>query len=245
MSFPVLPPEALPAVGRVLFPLGRAHDLLRPAQSEGAFRNTRGLVLPGDFRLPFSMVPEDKRGEMTLTEARKILGLGPDEDPRPHLAEFRTVRERIADMVRAAPNEQLAQRYQEGLVEFDRALAAVREYLEALGLVPRVEDVKVEEAPSIPKGHPVFVAENLVSRQVALPMVTPPAPDVSMEEEDPEPSAGRIFRIVAWTLLLLSLVGFGGWAYLKVEEERRLTRDARIAFLERQGAIFIENRRWP
>ena len=33
--------------------------------------------------------------------------------------------------------------------------------------------------------------------------------------------------------------------YLKVEEERELSKHARVAFLERQGAIFIENRRWP
>lgn len=32
---------------------------------------------------------------MTLTEARKILGLGPDEDTRHHLDEFHAVRERI------------------------------------------------------------------------------------------------------------------------------------------------------
>ncbi len=180
---------------------------------------------------------------MTLTEARRILGLGPDDDPRPHLAEFRAVRERIADMVRTAPNEELARRYQEGLVEFDRALAAVREYLEALGLIPRLADVRVAEAASAERGHAVFVTENLVSDQVVLPAVSEPMDD--FEEENPEPSTGQIFRAVAWMLVLLSLVGFGGWAYLKVEEERRLMRDARIAFLERQGAIFIENRRWP
>jgi parallel beta-helix repeat protein len=177
---------------------------------------------------------------MTLTEARKILGLGPDEDPRPHLVEFRAVRERIADMVRTAPNEHLAQRYQEGLVEFDRALAAVREYLEALGLVPRESDVNVAE-----RGHPVFVTENLVSGGVALPAVPEQAADFSEGGEDPEPAPWRIFRVAAWSLVFLSLIGFGGWAYLKVEEEKRLMRDARIAFLERQGAIFIENRRWP
>ncbi|RPJ34431.1 MAG: hypothetical protein EHM17_06590, partial [Verrucomicrobiaceae bacterium] len=70
---------------------------------------------------------------MDSSEARKILGLGPDEDPRPHLAEFQAARERIAEMVRTAPNDQLAMRYQEGLVEFDQALAAIREHLEALG----------------------------------------------------------------------------------------------------------------
>ena len=36
------------------------------------------------------------------------------------------MRERIAEMVRAAPNDELARRYQDGLVEFDLALAAVR-----------------------------------------------------------------------------------------------------------------------
>jgi parallel beta-helix repeat protein len=194
------------------------------------------------FRLSFYMRSENKGGAMTLTEARKILGLGPDEDPRPHMAEFRAVREKIADMVRSAPNDELANRYQEGLVEFDRALAAVREYLEALGLLPRAADVRVGEEHA---GHPVFTSANLVSKEVSLPAVSAFARDVSEEMEDLDPPSGRIFRIVAWALLLLTLVGFGGWAYLKVEEERRLTRDARVAFLERQGAIFIENRRWP
>lgn len=181
---------------------------------------------------------------MTLTEARKILGLGPDEDPRPHLDEFHAVRERIADMVRSSPNEMLAARYQEGLVEFDRALAAVREYLEALGLIERVGDVKVEERPSAIRGHAVFVAENLVTEPAALPFFSQPLPDPCELEDEVQPS-GRAFRVLAWSLLFLSLIGFGGWVYLKIEEERDLTKRARVAFLERQGAIFIENRRWP
>ncbi len=173
---------------------------------------------------------------MTLTEARKILGLGPDEDPRPHLAEFRAVREKIAEMVRTSPNDELARRYQEGLVEFDQALAAVREYLEALGLIPRLADVNVAE-----RGHAVFVAENLVSDEVALPVV----PEATLDDFDLEAPKSRLFRVLIWSMILLSVVGFAAWAYLEVEEERRLSRDARIAFLERQGAIFIENRRWP
>ena len=181
---------------------------------------------------------------MTLTEARKILGLGPDEDPRPHLDEFRAVRERIADMVRTAPNEMLAARYQEGLVEFDRALAAVREYLEALGLIERVEDVKVAYQPSANRGHAVFTEENELNEPVGLPVVSQPLPELPDPEVDVQ-TAGSAFRMVAWSLLFLSLIGFGGWMYLKVEEERELNKRARIAFLERQGAIFIENRRWP
>lgn len=148
-------------------------------------------------------------------------------------------------MVRTAPNDELARRYQEGLVEFDRALAAVREYLEALGLIPREEDVRVGNAPLAERGHPVFLVENLVADDLSLPAVSEPAGYVSVEEDDPEPSTRQVFRAVVWMLVFLSLAGFGGWAYLKVEEERRLMRDARIAFLERQGAIFIENRRWP
>ena len=181
---------------------------------------------------------------MTLTEARKILGLGPDEDPRPQLAEFRVMRERIAEMVRAAPNDELARRYQEGLVEFDRALAAVREYLEALGLIPRLADVKVEEAPPVDCGDSDFKAENPLSGQVVPRAVSVAERDFS-EEENPEPSTARVLRFTLWCLIVLSVLGFGGWAYLEMEEEERISRIARIAFLERQGANFIENRRWP
>jgi parallel beta-helix repeat protein len=181
---------------------------------------------------------------MTLTEARKVLGLGPDEDPRPQLAEFRVMRERIAEMVRAAPNDELARRYQDGLVEFDRALAAVREYLEALGLIPRLADVKVEEAPPVDRGDSDFKAENPLSGQ-AVPRAVSVAERDFSEEENPEPSTARVLRFALWFLIVLSVLGFGGWAYLEMEEEERISRNARIAFLERQGANFIENRRWP
>ena len=181
---------------------------------------------------------------MTLTEARKVLGLGPDEDPRPQLAEFRAMRERIAEIIRAAPNDELARRYQDGLVEFDRALAAVREYLEALGLIPRLADVKVEEAPPVDCGDSDFKAENPLSGQVVPRAVSVAERDFS-EEENPEPSTARVLRFALWFLIVLSVLGFGGWAYLEMEEEERISRNARIAFLERQGANFIENRRWP
>ncbi|MCF7731398.1 MAG: right-handed parallel beta-helix repeat-containing protein [Akkermansiaceae bacterium] len=96
---------------------------------------------------------------MTLNEARQILGLGPDEDPRPHLREFRIVRERLAEMVRTAPTEVLAERYQQGLLDIDRALAAVREYLEELGLempgpqAPPVAVIEEEPEPARRRGR--------------------------------------------------------------------------------------------
>ncbi|MEY3897763.1 MAG: hypothetical protein RLZZ214_3284, partial [Verrucomicrobiota bacterium] len=71
---------------------------------------------------------------MKFSDALKILGLKAGEDPRPHLADFKDAREHIAGMVRNAPNDTLADHYQKGLIEFDQALAAVQEHLEASGL---------------------------------------------------------------------------------------------------------------
>jgi parallel beta-helix repeat protein len=70
---------------------------------------------------------------MTLSEARIILGLGPEEDPCPYLREFYLVREQLAEWVRDASDADEADRCQLGLMEIDRALAAVREYLDAAG----------------------------------------------------------------------------------------------------------------
>jgi len=182
---------------------------------------------------------------MTLTEARKILGLGPDEDPRPQLGEFKVAREQIAVMVRTAPNEMLAHRYQEGLVEFDKALAAVREYLEALGLIPREADVKVDEEPSAVRGSAIFIEENKVKERVGLPVLSQDLREPEDDMDYGELDSGKAFRFICWALLILTLVGFGGWMYYKIEEENDLKKQQRVAFLEREGAIFIENRRWP
>jgi tetratricopeptide (TPR) repeat protein len=91
---------------------------------------------------------------MNPGSARKILGLRPDEDARPHLEEFRLARERIAEMVRTAPNETLACRYQDGLIEFDQALAAIRESL---------------EEPEKPVAEPPAITERLEPAPVAAP----------------------------------------------------------------------------
>lgn len=67
---------------------------------------------------------------MTPADARKILGLGSDEDPRPLLAKLNAAREHLAAMVREAANDTIADRYQSELMEFDQALAAIRESME-------------------------------------------------------------------------------------------------------------------
>lgn len=147
---------------------------------------------------------------MTLADARRILGLGPDEDPRPHLAEFRAARGRIAEMVRTAPNDKLAMRYQDGLVEFDQALAAIREHLEALGL----------DAPRQPVEGKAAAAE-------------------------PEPTPRRrSLTWLAWVLVFLTGATGGGMLYIRNEQEKSRRLQERIAFLEREGSLYVENRRW-
>jgi len=115
---------------------------------------------------------------MTLSDARKILGLGPDDDPRPFLNEFKEARERIAEMVRTAPNDTLAERYQKGLVDFDKALAAVREHLEAIGLAPRPS-----ETPATPEPAPAEVA---APEAATIPEVVAPAETTAPVEAEPE-----------------------------------------------------------
>jgi parallel beta-helix repeat protein len=152
---------------------------------------------------------------MTLTEARKILGLGPDEDPRPHLSEFRAVRERIAEIVRSAPNETLAIRHQADLIEFDQALAAVQEYLEALGLTTSPPPPAAEESP--------VIAEEEMVESV---------------------QSSRALSYLAWFLVFLIGVSGGAWLFWKNEQFENEQRQIRIAFLERQGSMYIENRSW-
>jgi parallel beta-helix repeat protein len=151
--------------------------------------------------------------DMTLTDARKILGLGPDDDPRPHLAEFKAARGRIAEMVRTAPNDQLALRYQEGLVEFDRALAAIRENLESLG----------QEVP-----------------QAAKPQ---PTEKIAPSEKPAKPQERSVAWVVLMLVIIVGAVG-GGLLYLKNEQEKSRRLRVRIEFLEREGAMYVENRRW-
>jgi len=154
---------------------------------------------------------------MTHGEARKIFGLGPDEDPRPHLAEFKKARERIAELVRSARNEILAVRYQDGLVEFDQALAAIREYLETTG----------------PESQPTPATQRLEQASAA------PAPRAA----DAAPRRRSLAWLV-WLAVFLAGAAGGGLRYYQNEASKVLQRQARIALLEREGSVFVENRRW-
>ena len=249
---------------------------------------------------------------MTLAEARKILGLGPEDDPRPFMAEFKEARDRIAEMVRTAPNDTLATRYQQGLVDFDRALAAVREHLEATGAISKTTDTlspdsvqetaavlptkeavpEIKTTGPIPEPKPTEtkilepvsetkppeakvidpVPEKPIVSDIPVPPPLPPSNEPpgppaepivfgSKKESVEKPAAAttplathsveespRKSRSSAKAVWLLTVVLFataGGLYYLKTDEDRRLQVQGRIAFLEQQGAVFIENRRWP
>lgn len=129
---------------------------------------------------------------MTLDEARRVLGLGPDEDPATHLVEFRAAREKIAELVRTAPTDALAERYQEGLVEFDKALAAVREHLEAL---EKKAEKPVADAPAVfippPVPEPVSAKIPEVAEVEPVAVKPPPveAPEKPVKAVEPEPVA--------------------------------------------------------
>ncbi|MES2437961.1 MAG: right-handed parallel beta-helix repeat-containing protein [Verrucomicrobiota bacterium] len=174
---------------------------------------------------------------MTLNEARKILGLAPEEDSLPHLEEFKVAREHIAAMVRSAPNEVLADRYQKGLIEFDQALAAIREHHEAAGGGTMPSSFSRDEQSIPPPAKTVVLGVALGSPKVA-----------SAEVPDGEPvmveSGGRWLSYLAWFVVFLVGAMGGAWIYLKSEQAKNDQRLIRIAFLERQGSIFIENRRW-
>lgn len=84
---------------------------------------------------------------MTLDEARKILKLAPDEDPRAHFAEFQTARAEIAAMIRNAPDPAASGRLMKGLIEFDEALAVIKKHV---GPLPG--DLDPDAALNIPAG---------------------------------------------------------------------------------------------
>lgn len=165
---------------------------------------------------------------MNLQEARRVLGLGPDEDPVPHLEEFEEARKRIEEMVRAAPNPALAGRYRIGLEEFEKALTVIQG-----GGIPAVTECAAE---------------------IELPPEKPPAPTakllpVSGEDAGPETVLAsapkrRWPAVLLWLFVILAVAGGGVLFHYKNEESQRLLRQTRITFLEREGAFYLENRRW-
>jgi tetratricopeptide (TPR) repeat protein len=191
---------------------------------------------------------------MTLDEARRILGLAADEDPAAHLAEFTAARNRIAELVRTAPNETLALRYQDGLVEFERALAALREELdkEDPELVRRREwmaAARGSDRPEEPAARPPADSPAASPPAAVAPAETTaealPVADEEEPEDLPRPSYWEPARVLSLLLILAVALGGGGALWLKVREHQRFQLQERLTFLETLGAKMIDARQWP
>ncbi len=178
---------------------------------------------------------------MTQNEARKILGLGPNEDPTPYLGEFKNARDRIAAMVKGAPNETLAVRYRKGLEDFDQALVVIQN--------PDSGESPADSKQSAAEEKPAAVEKPIPppAPTVVLGTVPPAAKPVTpletvADEEELKPS--RALSFVVWFFVIFIGAAGGVWLYLKNEQFKEDQKMIRVVFLERQGSIFIENRRW-
>lgn len=180
---------------------------------------------------------------MTLEEARRILGLSADENPTDHFDEFTAARNRIADLVRTAPNETIALRYQDGLVEFEQALAALREEMN-------------KEDPEVAKRNEWMAAARgsdspppgiePAAAPAPAPPPAPPATDLVPEfDEAPLPTPRNTARAVSYLLILVVALGGSGLLWLKMKEHQKFQIQERLTFLERLGAKMIDARQWP
>lgn len=189
---------------------------------------------------------------MTLEEARRILGLSADENPTEHLAEFKAARNRIADLVRTAPNETIALRYQDGLVEFERALAALREEMDKED--PEETRRKAWMAAALGVDASLEATPAAATKPATSP--TPPVPStrtVTVPESPPEtedlddPPAAPVNKARVFSYLLILAVGIGGSGLLwvKMKEDEKFRIQERLTFLERLGGKMIDARQWP
>jgi tetratricopeptide (TPR) repeat protein len=203
---------------------------------------------------------------MTLEEARRILGLSANEDVRNRLGEFTAARDRIADMVRSAPNETLALRYQDGLIEFDKALAVIREESEkephevvrarewmaaARGTepdAPKTESAAETSTPA-PQPEPAAPAPAPSPFPVATPAPAPVAKAPKDEDDEfagEEPRKRNVAARIGVAFVILLLLAAGGAAFYVMHlAKERANLTTRLTFLERVGAMMIEARRWP
>ncbi len=187
---------------------------------------------------------------MTLSEAHKTLGLGPDEDPSSHLAQFGIAREQIATMVRTAPNSALAARYQQGLDEFDQALALLTPGTEITKPAPEITSIPEPESPSqpppLPKQAfqapaPTIVLSKAPLKPRPLPKATT-ASDLAPEPVFQEKPAGRPYLGLA--LAILTAAVGGAYFTLQYTQNQKQKQQLQIAKLETVGAEMIQARRW-
>jgi parallel beta-helix repeat protein len=197
---------------------------------------------------------------MTLEEARRTLGLSADEDPTTHFSEFEAARNRIAELVRTAPNDTIALRYQDGLIQFERALAALREQAEkdqearkrqewmaaatGVPVMPATPPEAVVGSAPVPPAPPTTELPIPRSAKTA-PLAEAPVRDLPSDEFPEKVTRKRSGAAVAVFFLLVFSAAGGWFLYHKNEERHRLHVLERVTFLEGLGAKMIDSRQWP
>lgn len=171
---------------------------------------------------------------MTLEEAKRILGLKPDEDPAPRWDRLVKARERLAARARTVKTDAALERHQKRLMEMDQALARVREEK------VRQEGGKLEEpVEDVPR---VFV--------VALPdePETAPEPDglpfLAGEDSEEEPADEQRGRSLWRGLVVLLLTALAVLAIGWVHSEREAEHDRKLAAMSEEALALVEARRW-
>lgn len=185
------------------------------------------------------------------------------------MGELSGARDRLAEMVRSAPNDKLAERFQEDLQRFDQAMAALREEVErrrrrkvqqVMALVPGAVTGKAVVSKRAdfhepPKEKPVDPFAPVKEKPVDpfAPVKETPAPEpaeapagdaVDDDEEEEVRSPGK-GRFVLYLLLFLAIVGAGGgWLYKRHLEDKENRRVQEVMLLERIGAKLLTERRW-
>ena len=211
---------------------------------------------------------------MILDDAKKILGVAPEQNPAEVLGLLGQAREQLAGMAADAPTEALRERFEAELREFDEALAVLQEEAE------RIRRAKLSQVMALVPGAVAgggvkskrdgFLDEPVPPRRPpgGVPAVAsawpPPPPKTEVLVETPRPveaksrvprapEAGlvagggrRSGRGLGYYLLVCVLVGaLGGAAvYFYVERQREFHRQTELNFLEGLGNKLVEARRW-
>jgi parallel beta-helix repeat protein len=160
---------------------------------------------------------------MDAEQARRVLGLQSDDDWAIHESSFQAARQQMADLVRQSPTEAMEQRYQEGLMEFDRALAFYRE------LKSRPPEPSQEADPALRTFE--AVAETLAV-------------------DEPEEATATVTatrsgsRGVLWLFLLVLAVGASWFGLREWHNRQESQRQLQVAQWETDAADHLSKRRW-
>lgn len=180
---------------------------------------------------------------MDAEEARKVLGLECNEDWHAHLDAFAAARQGIADLVRMAPTETMALRYQEGLMEFDRAMAFFREVdarkrREEL-LMQYPEIVIPSETGNTVAAETADTAEASVSSPKVQEEIRAETAEAS---SDSEKSGSRGFLVSLLIVALLAIAGYFGWQ--EYQNDIKLKQRLQMVAWEAQAAEHLSHRQW-